>query len=188
MVWVVSGRPFLGDPSGPSKLRKRSHASWRSCFFFRRSAPVQRGAHFVIFDVPCDAPCWAQRAHQKRYEITDFLMIFHMKGTLGAATKCIPKSKNCKMSPENKCSVRLPWELFGVHLGWSIFWCVQLGCSSGAPKSFKNILKQMIWDVLGGYFWGAQPGPYGQQMRSRAARDSFFMFAKRSHAAWGSFF
>ena len=35
---------------------------------------------------------------------------------------------------------------------------------------------------------GGQPGPYGQQMRSHAARDSFFMFAKRSHAAWGSFF
>ena len=35
---------------------------------------------------------------------------------------------------------------------------------------------------------GGQPGPCGQQMRSHAARDSFFMFAKRSHAAWRSFF
>jgi len=78
---------------------------------------MQRGAHFVIFDVPCGAPCWAQRARQKRYEINYLLMIFQMKGTLGAATKCIPKSKKCKISAENKCSVRLPWELFGVHLG-----------------------------------------------------------------------
>ena len=38
-------------------------------FFFRRSAPMQRGAHFATFDVPGGAPCWAQRARQKRYEI-----------------------------------------------------------------------------------------------------------------------
>lgn len=145
------GRPFLGDPSGPSNLRKRSHAAWRS-FFFRRSAPMQRGAHFAIFDVPCGAPCWAQQGRQKRYKNNAFLTIFQMKGTLGAATKCIPKSKVCKISPENECFVRLPWELFGVHLGWSIFWCAQLGCFNGAPKSFKNMLKQMVWDVLRGSF------------------------------------
>ena len=138
-------------------------------FFFRRSAPMQRGAHFAIFDVPCGAPCWAQRGRQKRYKNNVFLLIFQMKGTLGAATKCIPKSKICKICPENECFVRLPWELFGVHLGWSIFWCAQLGCSNGAPKNFKNILKQMVWDVLGGSFWGDQPGPYGQKMRSHAA-------------------
>ena len=138
-------------------------------FFFRRSAPMQRGAHFAIFDVPCGTACWAQRGRQKRYKINAFLLIFQKKGTLGAATKCIPKSNICKICSENDCFVRLPWELFGVHLGWSIFWCAQLGCSNGAPKSFKNILKQMVWDVLGGSFWGDQPGPYGQQMRSHAA-------------------
>ena len=78
---------------------------------------MQRGAHFAIFDVPCDAPCWAQRARQKRCEINAFLMIFQMKGTLGAATKCIPKINISKIRPENECFVRLPWELFGVHLG-----------------------------------------------------------------------
>ena len=130
---------------------------------------MQRGAHFTIFDVPCGAPCWAQRARQKRYEINAFLLIFQMKGTLGAATKCIPKINISKIRPENECFVRLPWELFGVHLGWSIFWCAQLGCSNAARKSFKNILKQMVWDVLGGSFWGDQPGPYGQQMCSHAA-------------------
>ena len=151
MVWAVFGRSFLGDQSGPSNLRKRSHAAWRSFFFFRRSAPVLRGTHFAIFDVPCGAPCWAQRARQKRYKYNAFLLIFQMTGMLGAATKCIPKSKICKISPENKCSVRLPWELFGVHLGWSIFWCAQLGCSNGPPTNFKNMLKQMVWDA----FWGS---------------------------------
>ncbi len=86
-------------------------------FFFRRSAPMQRGAHFATFDVPGGAPCWAQRARQKRYEINDLLMIFHMKGTLGAATKCIPKINISKIRPEKQCFVRLPWELFGIHLG-----------------------------------------------------------------------
>ena len=86
-------------------------------FFYRRSAPMQRDAHFAIFDVPGGAPCWAQRARQKHYEINVFLLIFHMKGTLGAATKCIPKINISKIRPEKQCFVRLPWELFGVHLG-----------------------------------------------------------------------
>ena len=50
--------------------------------FFRRSAPMQRGAHFAIFDVPCGAPCWAQRGCQKPYKNNSFLLIFQMKGTL----------------------------------------------------------------------------------------------------------
>ena len=86
-------------------------------FFFRRSAPMQRDAHFAIFDVPGGAPCWAQRARQKHYEINYLLMIFHMKGTLGAATKCIPKINISKIRSEKQCFVRLPWELFSVHLG-----------------------------------------------------------------------
>ena len=69
-------------------------------FFFRRSAPMQRDAHFAIFDVPGGAPCWAQRARQKHYEINVFLLILHMKGTLGAATKCIPKINISKIRPE----------------------------------------------------------------------------------------
>ena len=138
----------MGDPFGEANLdhmdNKRVPMQRETRCSFLRSVLMQRGAHFATFDVPGGAPCWAQRARQKRYEMNGFLMIFHMKGTLGAATKCIPKSKNCKISPENKCSVRLPWELFGVHLGWSIFWCAQIGCFDGPPKSFKNSLKQMV--------------------------------------------
>ena len=55
---------------------------------------MQRGARFAIFDVLLGAPCWAQRGRQRRYKINVFLLIFKMKGTLGAATKWIPKSKN----------------------------------------------------------------------------------------------
>ena len=63
---------------------------------------MQRGAHFVIFDVPFGAPCWAQRGCQKRCKINAFLLTFQMKGTPGAATKCIPKSKICKICTENE--------------------------------------------------------------------------------------
>ena len=102
MVWGIWGGLFLGDPSGPSKHKKRSHAAWRS-FFFRRSAPMHRGAHFVIFDVPFGAPCWAQRGRQKRYKINVFFFILKMNGALGAATKWIPKKKNSKIHKKNEC-------------------------------------------------------------------------------------
>ena len=138
------GEAFFGGPIWTIEPAKTFPCSVALVFFFRRSAPMQRGAPFAIFDVPCGAPCWAQQGRQKSYRTSAFLMIFQMKGTLGAATKCIPKSKVCKISSENECFVRLPWELFGVHLGWSIFWCAQIGCSNGAPKSFKNKLKQLV--------------------------------------------
>ena len=47
---------------------------------------MQRGARFVIFDVPFGAPCWAQRGRQKHCKINACLLIFKTKGALGAAT------------------------------------------------------------------------------------------------------
>ena len=117
-------------------------------FCFRRSAPMQRGAHFAIFDVPFGAPCWAQRGRQKRYKINVFLLIFQMKGTLGAATKCIPKSKICKICPENECFVRLPWELFGVNFGWSYFCLPILGPQGGLAAFVKFALNAMVFGMF----------------------------------------
>ena len=101
---------------------------------------MQRGTHFAILDVPCGAPCWAQRGRQKRYKTNAFFMIFQMKGMLGAATKCIPKSKIYRISPENECFVRLPWELFGVHLGCTIFLARTPLRSDEAPRNIQNSL------------------------------------------------
>ena len=110
-------------------------------FCFRRSAPLQRDTRFAFFAVPFGARCWTQQGRQKRCKINAFLHIFKMKGTLGAATKWMPKSKIYKICPENECFVRLPWELFGVHLGWSLFVCARRGGSNGALKTLKFALK-----------------------------------------------
>ena len=90
--------------------------------FFHRSITMQRGTRFAIFVIPFGAPSWAQRGRRKHYKTNMFLIIFKMKGTPGAAIKWIPQNKNCKICPENQCFLRVPWELFGIHLGWSHFW------------------------------------------------------------------
>ena len=108
-------------------------------FVLRRSAPMQRGAHFSLLHVPSRAPCYAQAGRPKHYKTTAFLLILKMKGTLGAATKWIPKSKNCKMYWENDGFSQMPWGLFGVHFGWSFFCLPILGPQDG-PPSFLEIL------------------------------------------------
>jgi len=84
--------------------------------FFRRSAPMQRGTSFAFYHDPCGALCWAQRRREKRYKTNAFCLIFNMKGTLGAATKWIPKSNIHRICLENECFVQLPGELFSIHL------------------------------------------------------------------------
>ena len=79
-----------------------------------------------------------------------------MKGTPGAATQTILKNSICNTQVENECLVRSPGELFGVHLGWSIFWCAQSGCPGGTQKRFKNSLKQMVWAIFGDLLGGTQ--------------------------------
>ena len=148
---------------------------------------MQRGARFAIFDVPFGAPCWAQRGRQRRYKINAFLFIFKMKGTLGAATKWIPKSNMCKICPENECFVRLPWELFGVHLGWSLFVCARCGCSSGALEKAKKCLNIMVWEICWGPVLGGPFGLSSPRKRSHAAWRSFCVLPERSHAAWRSY-
>ena len=73
---------FLGGPILASQTAKAFPCSVALVFFFRRSAPMQRGAHFAFFDVPFGSQCWAQRGRQKIYKINAFLLIFKMKGTL----------------------------------------------------------------------------------------------------------
>ena len=72
-------------------------------FVLHRSAPMQRGAHFLILDVPFCALCWAQAGRPKRYKTNAFLPILKIKGVPGAATQWIPKSKNCKLYKQIFC-------------------------------------------------------------------------------------
>ena len=77
-------------------------------FVLHRSAPMQRGTHFWILDVPFRALCWAQAEHPRRCKITAVLLILKMKGVPEAATKWIQKSNNCKIYKENLCFSRMP--------------------------------------------------------------------------------
>ena len=69
---------------------------------------MQRGAHFLILDVPFRAPCWAQARRPKHCKINAFLLILKMKGAPGAATKWNPKTEKCKIYQENECFSQLP--------------------------------------------------------------------------------
>ena len=112
--------------------------------FFCRNAPMQRGAHFLIFDFPFGVLCWAQRGHQKPYKTNAFLIIFRMKGMLGAIATWIPKSKIDKICPENQCFVRLPWELFGLNVGWSYLCLPILGPQGGLAACVKFVINVMV--------------------------------------------
>jgi len=149
---------FLGGPIWTIQIAK-AFPCRLGLFFFRRSALVQHGADFAILYVPCGAPCWAQQGRQKHYKNNVLLLIFQMKGTLGAATKYIPTSKIDQICSEINCFVRLPWKLSVIHLGWYLFLYAPRdfslyaprGCSNGVFESVKGI-KQMVWEVLGGHF------------------------------------
>ena len=88
---------FLGTSFGGAMWTKSVPMQRGARFVLRRSAPMQRGAIFSILYGTSRAPCYAQTGHPKRYKINVFLLILKMKGTLGAATKWIPKINNCKI-------------------------------------------------------------------------------------------
>jgi hypothetical protein len=113
--------------------------------FFCQSVPMQRGTRFFIFDVPSGALCWAQRGRRKRCKTNAFLRVFKKKGTLGATTKWILKSKTSKICLENEWFVRLPWELFGIHFGWSCFCLPIVGPQGGLAAFVKTALKVTLF-------------------------------------------
>ena len=101
---------------------------------------MQRGARFSFFGDRSMVQHGVDEGVKNIYKTNAILHILKMKGTFGEAIKTMPNNKISKKSLENKCLVRSPGELFAAHLGCSIFWCAQLGCSNGAPRNFRNIL------------------------------------------------
>jgi hypothetical protein len=73
------------------------------------------------------------------------LLILKIMGATGAATTWLPKSKMCEISQENECFVQVPWELFGVHFGWSCFGLPILGPQDGLAESIKNVEIAMVF-------------------------------------------
>lgn len=144
MVWDIFWGPIWGinlDHENAKIVPMQRGA--RS--FFCRNAPMQRGAHFLISDFPFGVLCWAQRGRQKHCKTNAFLIIFRMKGTLGAIATWIPKSKIDKIRPENQCFVWLPWELFGVNVGWSYLCLPILGPQGGLAAFVKFVINVMVF-------------------------------------------
>ena len=83
--------------------------------------------------------------------------------------------------------MRLPWELFGVHLGWSLFVCAHPGCSNGDSKNAKKCFKIMVWETFEASVLGDPSGLSSPRKRSHAAWRSFCVSPDRSHAAWRPF-
>ena len=98
-----------------------------------------------------------------------------------------PKNKFVKNPWKYKYFEHSLWALFAVHLGRSIFLCAQLGCSDGAPRSFTNILKQLVSAVFGDPSWATNLDHVEKKTYSHAAWRLFCIFGRRSHAAWRSF-
>ena len=136
---------FLGTSFGGAMWTKSVPMQRGARFVLRRSAPMQRGAHFSILHVPSRAPCCAQAGHPKRYKTNAFLLILKMKGTLGAATTWIRKSKQIKINRKNKCFSQMPWVLFGVHFRWSSFCLPILGPQDGPPSFLEISVNAMFF-------------------------------------------
>ena len=54
--------------------------------------------------------------------------------------------------------LRLPWELFGVHLGCSFFGCALWPLRCGTPKTFKTVYLKQFRAFWGEPTWGSHLG------------------------------
>ena len=158
---------------------------------------MQRGARFSILlsfwtclGAPEVGPSGGVETSIKPMLFEGISKLWAIMGILGAAAKSIPKNEIGKICPENECFVRFLPELFGAHLGLSIF----LGAHASLlqwplpmrQKAFP-LQPRLLLDALGGVLRGDPSGPSGRNKRSHAACGSFRVSPEHSHAAWGSF-
>ena len=117
-------------------------------FVLHRSSPMQRGAQFLILHVPFRALCWAQAVRPKCCKINAFLLVLNVKGAMGAATRRIPKSKNCKIDKENQCFSRMPWGALWHPLRVCHFCVSPSWTSTWPPLISRNICKRnAFWSI-----------------------------------------
>ena len=139
MRWVQARRPkryktnaffiilhMKGAPGAATKWIPKSKTSkinrQKLMFFADALGALWRPLWVVIFLSPHPgASRWSPFVSRNICKRNAFLIILHMKGAPGAATKWIPKSKNSKINRKNECFSQMPWALFGVHFGCSFF-------------------------------------------------------------------
>ena len=79
------------------------------------------------------------------------------------------------------------WELFGIHLGWTIFLACTPLRSNEAPRNVQNMLFNMVLSIFRGSHFGRLTVDCFTKMRSHAVWRSLRVFAERSRAVWCSF-
>ena len=97
IAWGALGGTQLDHENTKSVPMQRGARS-----VFCRSVPMQRGARFLIFGDRSMVQHGLNEGVKHIYKTNAILHIFKVKCTSGAATKWIPKNKNCKKTFENK--------------------------------------------------------------------------------------
>ena len=97
IAWGALGGTQLDHESTKSVPMQRGARS-----VFCRSIPMQRGARFLSFGDRSMVQHGLNEGVNNIYKTNAILHVFKVKCTPGAATKWIPKSKNCKKALENE--------------------------------------------------------------------------------------
>ena len=133
-VWAILGRPLLGEPSGASGCKKRSHAAWRSFRFapehshaawrsffdfvvvvrwsnldsMRASKTCKKTFVLCMFRTPSLRPCWTTQGNIKNPKTSATLHGAHF-------AKRAPRCMGAPVKTENERHAA--WErFFSVHL------------------------------------------------------------------------
>ena len=92
MVWDILGGPIWGINLDHENVKivpmQRGARS-----FFCRSAPMQRGTHFLISDFPFGVLWWAQRGRRKCYKTFAFFIHFQHEGHTGGDRHMDPEKQ-----------------------------------------------------------------------------------------------
>ena len=99
---------------------------------------MQRGTRFSILGVPLHVQHCPSEGVQNTYKISDFFYYFQNKGHVRSGRQVDAEQQHLRL--ESECFVRSPWELFGVHLGWTFFLARTPLRSDEAPRNVQNNL------------------------------------------------
>ena len=179
---------------------------------------MQRGARFSILlsfwtclGAPEVGPSGGVETSIKPMLFEGISKLWAIMGILGAAAKSIPKNEIGKICPENECFVRFLGELFGAHLGFSIFWGAHASLRKMAPPDASKSVPApatATFGRFGGECFGEIHLDYTEKkdqknvpmqrgarfvfsrsapMQRGARPASFLVSPERCHAAWRSF-
>ena len=137
MLWAIWGGPDWG----PIRRRKAFPCSVAFVSFCAGAFPCSVAFVFGFLTFPWVAQHGLSKGVRNMYKTNAFLRILRTNPERMARQKRRQRTKIFKKRQKNEYLEHSLWPLFGAHLGCSIFWCAQIGCSNGAPKNVQNSLK-----------------------------------------------